>query len=518
MERIGIDLSRDAMEDKEQSIAEIISWSIGVITRWRWSIMLTTVIIPLLTVGVVLRMQDEYTSDATLIVVRQQVSQRYVDPTNTTSVSEALQSMTREILSRSRLLGIIDAFGLYPDERMKLKEDKLTEHMREMIAVTPFDRPRGPGSGTDVTAFMVSFTAENPRLAQEVASRLTSLFIEENLKSQGSQATMTAKFLTEQLEEAKKKLDVAEGRLRDFKLKNLGELPQQEQANLGTLTDLRIQLQSNLSNRSRAQQQRIALESVLSGNIARLSSDRTQLLTRFTPKHPEVVKIDGQIERLQDLLTELQSGKAGIVKPQTGQAPTDPIVAQLKGQVEANLTDTENLTRDEQRLRLEISQYQNRLRLTPVREQQLTGVLRDYELNKQDYEELLSKQLKAQLTANLEEQQAGQHFRLVDPPSLPSVPSGPKRLQISLGALGGGLALGVVLAFLLDMRSKSFHTEKEVKRAFDAPLVVGVPQAWTEEELRKRKVRRAFEWVLASLMFAVVAAAEVYIAVRSGLL
>ena len=245
---------------------------------------------------------------------------------------------------------------------------------------------------------------------------------------------------------------------------------------------------------------------------------RSQLLTRLTPKHPEVVKIDGQIERLQDLLTELQSGKAGIVKPQTGQAPTDPIVAQLKGQVEANLTDTENLTRDEQRLRLEISQYQNRLRLTPVREQQLTGVLRDYELKKQGYEDLLSKQLKAQLTANLEEQQAGQHFRLVDPPSLPSVPSGPKRLQISVGALGAGLALGMVLAFLLDLRVKSFHTEKEVKRAFDAPLVVGVPLVWTEDELRKRKVRRAFEWVLASLMFAVVAAAEVYVAVRSGLL
>lgn len=506
------------MAEQEPGLLEKLPVLLGALARRRWVIIGCAFVVPLIAVGVVFQLPDEYTSDATLVVVRQQVSQLYVDPTNTIPVSEALRSMTREILSRTHLLGIIDAFGLYPEEKLKLKPDKLAEHMRKEISVEPLDQPRGPSSRTDVTAFMVSYTAENPRLAQEVTSRLTSLFIEENLKSQGSQATTTAKFLTEQLEEAKKKLDEAEGRLRDFKLKNLGELPQQEQSNLGTLTDLRIQLQNNQSNRSRAQQQKIGLESVLSGNIARLSSDRTQLLTRLTPKHPEVVKIDGQLERLQDLLTELQNGKAGIVKPQTGQAPTDPIVAQLKGQVEANLTDTENLTRDEQRLRLEISQYQNRLRLTPVREQQLTGVLRDYELNKQDYEDLLSKQLKAQLTANLEEQQAGQHFRLVDPPSLPSVPSGPKRLQISLGALGGGLALGVALAFLLDMRSKSFHTEKEVKRAFDAPLVVGVPLVWTEGELRKRKVRRAFEWVLASLMFAVVAAAEVYVAVRSGLL
>lgn len=504
------------MAEQESDLLGKLPVLFGALVRRRWLIIGCAFLVPLIAVGIVFQLPDEYTSDATLIVVRQQVSQRYVDPTNTVSASEALKGMTREILSRTRLLGIIDAFGLYPKQKAKLKPDKLAEHMRSSISVTPLDPSRE--RGVDLTAFMISYSAENPRLAQEVTSRLTSLFIEENLKEQGNQATITAKFLTEQLEEAKKKLDEAEGRLRDFKLKNLGELPQQEQSNLGTLTDLRIQLQNNQSNRSRAQQQRIGLESVLSGNIARLNSDRTQLLTRLTPKHPEVVKIDGQIERLQDLLTELQNGKAGIVKPQTGQAPADPIVAQLKGQVEANLTDTENLTRDEQRLRLEISQYQNRLRLTPVREQQLTGVLRDYELNKQDYEDLLSKQLKAQLTANLEEQQAGQHFRLVDPPSLPSVPSGPKRLQISLGALGAGLALGVVLAFLLDMRSKSFHTEKEVKRAFDAPLVVAVPLVWTEDELRKRKVRRAFEWVLASLMFAVVAAAEVYVAVRSGLL
>lgn len=505
------------MEDREKSLAEIISWFVGVITRWRWAIILSTVIIPLLAVVVVLRMPDQYTSDATLVVVRQQVSQRYVDPTTTIPVSAALQMMEREILSRTRLLGIIEAFGLYPAERQRLKPEKLAEHMRKRIAVSPLDY-MGERAGGDLTAFMVSFTAENPRLAQEVASRLTSLFIEENLKTQGSQATTTAKFLTEQVDEAKKKLDEAEVRLRDFKLKNLSELPQLEQSNLGTLTDLRIQLQSNLSNRSRAQQQRIGIESVLSGNIARLNSDRSALLTRFTSRHPEVVKIDGQLEALQELLMELQNGKTGIAKPELEQVLTDPIVAQLRGQVEAYLMETENLIRDEQRLRLEISQYQNRLRLTPLREQELTGILRDYQLYKQDYENLLGKQLNAQLTANLEEQQAGQHFRLVDPPSLPSTPSGPKRAKISVGALAGGLALGVVLAFLLDLRTKSFHTEKEVKLHFNAPLVVGVPLVMTPEELQKRKRQRGVEWVTVILLLAAVGAAQAYVVLRSGLL
>jgi len=318
------------------------------------------------------------------------------------------------------------------------------------------------------------------------------------------------------MDEAKKRLETAEQRLKDFKLKNLGELPEQEQANLGTLTDLRIQLQNNMSNRSRAQQQRVSMESVLAGNIARLQSERTTLLTRYTAKHPEVVQKDGEIERLQDLLTHLQMGRPGIEKPREGPRVEDQVVAQLKGQVAANLADMENLTRDEQRLRLEIAQYQTRLRLTPVREYQLTSILRDYELYKKDYEDLLNKQLKSQLTANLEVQQAGQHFRLVDPPALPSVPSGPKRMKISLGALGGGLALGVALAFLMDMSNRSFHSEKEVKRHLDAPLVVGVPLFRTPEEERLRKWGRAFEWAAASLIMLIVAGAELYVFLTSG--
>jgi polysaccharide chain length determinant protein (PEP-CTERM system associated) len=450
------------------------------------------------------------------MAVQQQVSQKYVDPVNTMTTPEIVNSMSREIMSRSRLLGIIDAFGLYPKEKATMKPDQLAERMRKDIDVTPLDVLKGIRGDTTFTAFMLSFTADTPRLSQEVASRLTSLFIEESLKTQSNQASGTAKFLSEQLEAAKQKLQQQEQRLSNFKLSNLAELPEQAGANIEVLKELRVQLQTVMGNRGKLQQQRSALDSALSVGLARLQTDRSQLLTRYTIKNPEVVTKDLQIAQVQELLSQLKAGKAGISKPPEAQAADDPGVAQWRGQVEVNLVDTENVVKDEARLRSDIAQNQARLRLTPVREQQLAAILREYELYRQDYADLQNKQLRSQLTANLEGQQEGQRFRLVDPPTLPAFPSGPKRMKISLGAVAAGIALGVLLAFLMDMRNRAFHDEKEVKRHFGAPLIVGVPLFRTRREERWRKWRLAFEWLAACAMIVVVVAAEVIVFLRSG--
>lgn len=128
--------------------------------------------------------------------------------------------VTRETLSRTRLLGIIDSFGLYADEKYNLAPEQLVARIRTDLEVAPLDEV----PGREATGFRISFTANNPHLAQEVTSRLTSFFIEENIKARGKQVSTTNKFLSEQLEEAKRKLEEQERRLRDFKASNLGGL------------------------------------------------------------------------------------------------------------------------------------------------------------------------------------------------------------------------------------------------------------------------------------------------------
>ena len=93
--------------------------------------------------------------------------------------------------------------------------------------------------------------------------------------------------------------------------------------------------------------------------------------------------------------------------------------------------------------------------MTPVREEQLADILRDYDLSKKNYDDLLGKKTQSELATSLEIRQQGAQFRLIDPPSLPVKPSGADHMKISLGGLAAGLALGVALAFLLETKDHS---------------------------------------------------------------
>jgi hypothetical protein len=179
--------------------------------------------------------------------------------------------------------------------------------------------------------------------------------------------------------------------------------------------------------------------------------------------------------------------------------------------LEANRLEIENLLKSEQQLKESVSKYEARLNLAPVREQQLTGILRDYELLKQHYADLLGKEQQSQLATTLEKQQEGQQFRMVDPPSLPVIPSSPKRLKISLGGLAGGILLGLVLAFLVEKSKSAFYEEKAVIQRFALPLVIGIPQLTTKSEQRMRKFMGVVEWLCASVLVLVVIAAEFYV-------
>jgi len=481
------------------------------LARRRWWILMPTLLVTAAGVGFVQQLPNRYTSESILVVVQPQIPQRYVDPTNVAAPSDMVNLVTRETLSRNRLLGIIDSFGLYADEKNSLAPEQLIARIRKDLEVAPLEEV----PGREATGFRISFTANNPHLAQEVTSRLTSFFIEENIKARGKQVSTTNKFLSEQLEEAKRKLEEQEKRLRDFKASNLGGLPEQEQSNLGALTDLRIQLQSTSSSLSRAQMQRITLEAELNGIAARLRSERSALLSRFTAKHPDVVKKDEEIARAESLLTRLKSGTRDGEKPQSWTMADDPVTARIQGQIEAYLTDVDNLTKEQRRLQVEVSQSQGRLRMTPMREQQMAVLLRDYDLYKQDYADLMNRQFRAQLSASAEEKQDGQQFRLVDPPTLPVLPSGPKRVKVSLGSAAAGLALGLGLAFLLSLLDTSFHSERQVREQYAVPLVVGIPVLRTPGEIARRRWRLAFEWAAGTAVALAVVAIEIY-AVRKG--
>lgn len=528
------------IEEPEGDFIQTLDWALDVLIRYRWIVLSAMCAISLGTIAVLFYLPNRYTSEATIFAVQQRVPERYVVPTATSDVPQALEAMVQEVLSRPRLLSVIDELGLYQKQRERLKPEQLIHLMRSNVVVEPIESKLGRG---DVNAFKVSFGANDPRTAQIVTQRLTTLFIEQNLKTRSDQSATTTEFLHEQLKVARQDLDRQEQRLRDFKMRHLGELPEQQQGNLGILGSVQSQLDNVMASRNQAQQQRLYIESLLSeyeqrvkritpalsssgeiltplqvaeSDLIRLQAEKKTLLAVYTSSHPDVLRKQSEIVLQRTLLEGLRSAKPLNVEKQDSPDDSSPseqnmVVAQLRSQLSANKLEIDNLARKEQKLREDSELYQSRLNLTPVREQELTSIQRDYDLLKLHYGELLKKEQESQLAKDLEKRQEGQQFQLADPPNLPTVPSSPKRVKISLIGLLGGLILGCALAVLMELKNSSFHSEDDATRQLNLPLVVGIPLLLTSTEQKSRSRRRVLEWVAASALLIVVAAAEFYV-------
>jgi len=549
-------------EEQESSLNlnETLGKLVSIVARRRWWILLPFCCIALVTIFVVSLLPNRYMSTATLLVVQQQVPQRYVVPNSETDVTSALEAMKQEVLSRTQLLRMINDFGLYPKQRKRSAPEQLISLMLSNIDIVPInENPRPQQSNKDFDAFRISFTTENALIAQQVTNTLTSLFINEYLRTGTEQSTNTTNFLHRQVEEKGKLLEAQEEKLKDFKLRYVGELPEQQQGNLGIMTGLQGQLRDTMASLNRAQQQRPVLQAQLDatprrrlvldngvlvpipGNpnatqiptplekaqndLVRLEATRSALLSKGAKaQHPDVVTNNREIARAEETIKRLRaaappSEKARPSAPAAGasapiDATEDPAVAQLRANLEANRLEIESLSSDETRLKASIAQYENRLNQTPVREQQQSSILRDTEALRQEYGDLQKKEQESQLATNLEKQQGGQQFRLIDQASLPSLPSSPNRRKMSVGGAAGGLLLGLALALLMEMQDTSFHTEKDLAKHLDLPFVLGIPLLPTRVEQRQRKRRSMSQWAAASAMLLVVGAAEVYVYIR----
>ncbi len=527
-----------AQQDETNDIT--LERAFEVVTRRRWWVLVPTTVLALAAALVTFLLPKRYESEATILVEGQQVPERYVTANTTSDLREVLLIMTDAILSRTSLLQIINQFGLYSNERNRLSPEQLVELMRSNITIQPSEK--GPET-KGLNAFEISFSGDDPRAAQAVTERLTELFIKENNQSREEQLTGTTKFLADKVEEAYADLKEQDNRVRDFKMKNLGELPEEQQGNLAILTGLHSQLQNSMSALERAREQQAYLQSLLSqyqdiaasgiavsgsaianpidtmrAQLTKLQNERAELLARYTEKYPDVVKIDEQIKETQALLAAAvkpsaphKDGAGLDASTPVKSTEKDSAMAQLKSQLKANGIEIENALADQKELESRIEEYNRRLNLTPVREQQLADLQRNYDLSKKNYDDLLSKKRDSELSTSLIRSQQGERFRIIDQPSLPSKPSSTARIKISLAGLIVGLGVGLGLALFVDARDTSLRNEQELRRVFAFPLMLGVPLLLSKAEEHRRTRLLAFEWMCGILMCVLVGVTEFYV-------
>jgi polysaccharide chain length determinant protein (PEP-CTERM system associated) len=458
-----------------------------------------------------------YRSSTLILVEPQKVPQSYVSPTVTSTVEDRLSTISQQILSRTNLGKIIRAFDLYKQnkvvasgleggaERVRTKvKDTLTslglyeqeessvwdpenyiERMRQAIEIKVM-------GGRTKNAFTVAFSGKDPNTVMQVTNALASLFIEENLKVRERQAEGTSEFLANELTVAERELQALEAKLKDFKERHRGALPEQSDANLRTLDRLQLQLQTinetlrNAEGRKVFYEQQLddaTLETVpgatfqprpdpLKVELERLQRELAELQAQFNDNYPDIAVLKNRI-------SELEAQLAGVPASEEPSRPTSGNRSQRLLQVQAQLhtlsLEIETLRQRQNRVISLIRDYEARIESTYDNELKILTLTRDYGISKGNYEGLLAKKLNAKMSENLEKRQKGEQFRVLDPANLPREPYQPNRPKIILiGSLLSG-AVGAGLIFLLEYLNPYFRKPEDLQDILDSPVLVTIP-------------------------------------------
>ena len=463
--------------------------------RRRWVLIAAFAIVaPPLAYAVSLVLPSQYMSQTLVLVQQPTVPSEFVKPVDTTDISQRLASMQQQILSRSRLEPIIRQFGLYPKDINRVSIDELVGRLQKAIEVTPV-KPMEETQSSHLPGFFVNVTLDSPRNAQQVCTAITSMFIEQSLSVRQQHSEDTTTFLSQQLADAKTQLDEKDAALAAFKMKHSGSLPDEEQTNLNLLTSLTSQLDSATQALARAQQDKSFAESQLTQQIgawqatqdghspdsieqqlAILQTQLANLEARYTNDYPDVIKTKNDIAALKQRIAENGEPKAPTDnKPQRLVAEPAQIT-QLRAQIHTYDQVISEKTKEQEDIKQQIRLYQDRVQSSPIVEEQYKELTRGYETALESYNDLQKKQGESEMATELERQQEGEQFRVLDPANLPDKPAFPDRMKFVLGGLGGGLALGLGLAFLLEMRDTSLRTERDVEFVLRLPVLAMVPE------------------------------------------
>ena len=459
---------------------------------------------------------ESYVSRTVVLVEGDTVPDRFMPRISTERASDRLRTIHEEILARPRIERILDDLNPYPE---------LTDQPRAQIV--DMIRSRAAIGLRGKEAFVVEYTDTDPQRAQQMASRLASLFIEQTSGDRAAQALDANQFIEAQLRETKMDLERVEGRLRVVKTRNMGMLPRQLDANLATLQrfelqrqSIEVQIRSALDRRTLIKRQ-LTLQIQMNepeaqlvpaipsagmqtaaepSNLSQLKQYLAVLRTRYTDEHPEVqttlVRI-ARLEREQALLSEppapdiFSSSEPPLQTPTDVAEPntfsTDIMVTDLRAQIAAANQDIRLMQTANSEVQRKIAEYQARVEKIPVVEQELQSLERDYNLISRYYSELLSRKLEAE-TAGAGEREWQEQFSIIDPAQVPESAASPNPSLFLLAGTAMGLGAGVLGAFLLEVLDPSVKSLRQLESLLPYPVLLTVPEM--KAPRRHRKARR----------------------------
>ncbi len=509
-----------------------------------------------------------YQSTATILIEQQEIPQDLVKSTVTSYADERIQLIGKRVMTSTNLWKIIEKFDLYSEYREQGETGLLISTMRKAILVdmVSADVFRGGRASKATIAFELSFEYDEAEAAQSVTKELVRLFLAENVKIRTQKAEMTSEFLGGEAERLSETIKLLEARLAVFKERNVGRLPELMQLNMTRMENSQKELEDVEAQLSLLQERRMSIESQLAyidpflgdspaGRLRELQSNYMNAMARYSPDHPDVVRLKREVEALKrqtgvgddtnEIAIQIKQTKAQLksaqekysndhpdvvklkrslrsltnalenARPSNNKAsqlpPDNPAYIAMKSQLNTVLIGIKSQKDRRERVKLKARDYEERLMQTPRVEQEGLLIKRDYDNAVKKYQEIKDKQLQAQISEQLEFENKGERFSLLEPANLPTTPIRPNRLGIlllgSIVAVGVGIGYAAIVEFM-DRSVRGINGVTLIAKA--APLAV-IPYIRNNQDLRRKRNRIIFKSVIFILILLLVVGGYLYL-------
>jgi polysaccharide chain length determinant protein (PEP-CTERM system associated) len=454
----------------------------------------------------VMRMPDVYEASARIYVDTQSVLKPLmqglaVQP----NVDQQVMILSRTLISRPNVEKLVRMADLDLGTKSKADQENLIDGLIKSLKIESLGRDN---------LYTLAYRDPKAEQAKRVVQSLASIFIESNLGEKRKDSDSAKKFIDEQIRVYEKKLEEAEDRLKDFKIRNLST-ENMEKDYFTRLSELTAQLNHSRLELREAENSRDALKREITGEEPLLLPDDAPaavssvpvpeidgrldamkknldaLMQRYTDQHPDVVSTKRLIQDLEEQKAQVLAARK---KAATAAGPTksgssvqgNPVYQQLR----VSLAETEATVAS---LRTRVAEYEARYaklkdsaKLMPQMEAEYSQLNRDYGVHKRNYETLVSRREQAEISGDMENV-SGADFRLIDPPRVSPQPVAPNRMLLLAAALAVAIAAGLFASFAASQIWPTYFDIRSLRESTQLPVLGAVTMIVGESQKRRER-------------------------------
>lgn len=474
--------------------------------RFRWLGLAVAWVVAVLGVGAVASWPDKYEADARIYVDTQSILKPLmtglaVQP----NIDQQVVMLSRTLISRPNIEKLVRMADLdLANDSLRRQEEQIERLMKELeIKSTARDN-----------LYTLAYRNEDPQRAKRVIQSLVSIFVESSLGASRKDTEAAKVFINEQIKAYEAKLEAAEARLKEFRLRNI-DLQTGDGRNSATrLTELAAQLEQARLDLREAEMARDSARQQLSAEKsgsapalpdllqgagpgvatpeidARIEAQKKNLdnlLQRYTEQHPDVINARKLIKELEEQKRKeaIELRKAAAAAPAASSTANSLAVQELNRMLATSEVQAASLRARVAEYSARYNQARNMLKTSPQIEAEAAQLDRDYAINKKNYEDLVARRQSAAMSGDLESASGVADFRLIDPPRVSPRPVSPNRLLLLPLVLVAAVAAGVLTAFAAAELRPVFHSGGEMHARFGLPII-GVISIMLSDEDRGR--------------------------------